>query len=223
MSFRRGRFWRWSKYPKRSVAQGRSLVRTNKRIARLEKGIGGKEKKYHDGSVSTAAVTPGTGGLFSLINAIAQGNTSETREGLWINVLSLQLKAYFEVSSSQTANKCIRLMIIRDELNQGAAPAITDVLESANMNAFPKHENRARFRILYDKKINLTLQSNGVGTTVQRNYYKKFKRPIKCHYIGTAASAANTGQNALYLFYCINSTGAYDPGINIRWRMRFTG
>ncbi len=239
MSFQ-GRRWRWTA-PRDAPtfhhrAQGirypmAPISRNSKRIKKLEKGITGKERKIIDFGLVATALTPA--GLVTYLSGVAQGDTSVSREGLRINLLSMQLKFYFHSDFAQVNRQAShkgRLLIFVDTMNQGALPAVTDVLEAANCLAFKEHENMRRFRTLYNKVFRVPhagWEMNTLDVIIpwegnkQINYYKKFKKPLKVEFTGVGNLVNDAGRNAIFaLWLCADAQDT--PIGQIQCRMRFT-
>ncbi len=212
------RWWRQQQTRRRRGNVPRARVgymyRMGKRINKLEKGQVGKEFKLTD--VADSGTFAGAG-VIHYISAIAQGDQSLNREGLKINLQSIQLKAVYTKSANQDHDLC-RLMIFTDRKNQGALPNVVDVLETANYLAFKEHDETNRFRIFYDKMIPV---NETAGTTTKAHfltYYKKFTSPVKIHYQGTSANIGDASNNALFiLLIAASATTTYATNIRLRF------
>jgi len=159
------------------------------------------EIKYIVGTTSTTAAT--TGSLIYL-SALAQDDTLSGRTGDRVRPVSMRVR----VSMSDTSTNITRFIIIQDKLNYGAAPAVADVLSSANYNALinPIALANERFKVL-DDFCSLT-STAGEQTFVHEKLYK-LKGEIS--YTGIAGTSANGGKNAIYcLVICLAGTPTYD-------------
>lgn len=214
-----GFFRRYRPRVRRTVHRRKS--RLGQRISRLERGITGKEVKTHDVTVTT---TPTTTLQYQNIVGIEQGNESGQREGLRINILSLQVIVRLTTASTKYNSYTARLMVIMDKETNGAVPTANTLLETDTVIDFPAHEYRHRYNVLLDKKVVMNATSGTTTTSLQNQriikYYKKFKKPITIFYGGTGTSIANISKNALhYVFLTDANTSCAQTS---RLRVRYT-
>lgn len=164
-------------------------------IRKLKSGQAGKEWKTHETAINTEWTS--TGAVVSL-TGIAQGDTSGNREGLNIHLQSIQIDGTYSNGTTGNATKG-RLILFMDREVHGTYPTINDVLDSGwTIDSLPDHEKKMRFRILMDRKIIMTPQYNGQTLRRRFKYYKKFKKPKKIFYLGTAATESSQGKNNIY-------------------------
>ncbi len=223
------RAWR---YRARALAPGRGRrqvtlpSKNKKRIQRLEQGKVGQEKKLHD-VLPTSAFN--NAGIVSHLTGIAQGDSSQNRDGLRIKIHSLQGKITLTSNDANPTWEGVRIILFIDKHCQELNPAVGDVLETANWVAFREHEGFTRFKIFYDKTWVLRNQQVGWNAqTVQTetvryiDYFKKWKRPLNIAYSGTAAPVANAITNNIFML-AISSDAANNGTYACNFRFRFTG
>lgn len=154
--------------------------------------------------VGTSSGTASATGAIIYKSAIAQGDSFDNRTGDKIRVHSIEWTAAF----TDTANNLFRFVLVEDTSNIGAAPAVTDILSSANIFAHmnPIYEIQHRFRVLLDIKVS----TSAAGEQYKiRSGLLKPKHPV--YFNGTDSTASSGGKNAIYaLVIGKSSTGTYD-------------
>lgn len=166
------------------------------------------EYKFFDQDIDDALVA-GAGTVTALL-AIAQGVTESTHVGRKLVVKHVGWKgtAVLPENSGASAweSDTLRLMLIIDKQCNGALPAVTDVLESADFQSFNNLANKGRFRVLCDKVIDLShtaavshTASTGLGfeTRVSFDVYKKLNLPVE--YNSTTGAVTEIRSNNLIL------------------------
>lgn len=159
------------------------------------------DQKISDAIASTSFNVTTTGD-FELLNGLASGSDYNQRVGRRIEMDYLELKGDFFYASTTLAHPAdmIRFLIVYDKQPNGAAPAVTDVLNGANADAFDNINNLGRFEILKD--IVWTLPQVPASTTSPVYFPRiKWKVPIKrsTQYSGTGATIASIASGSLYL------------------------
>lgn len=147
----------------------------------LNQGGHGQELKTID-EVSQAYEFSSTGTI-NLINGVAQGTDFTQRVGRKFNMKSILLRGRIAVGATPTGGTW-RLMLVYDKQTNGAAPAITDIVDAIGMSGVQNLSNRDRFVVIMDKsgfleattkitipfkkykKCNLEVINGGTGDTV---------------------------------------------------------
>ncbi len=161
--------------------------------------------------VGTSSGTGSASGALIYKSAIAQGDSYDARTGDKIRVHSIE----WTVAFTDTANNLFRVLLVEDTSNTGAAPAVTDILSSANIFAHmnPIYEIQNRFRVLLD--IKLSTSAAGEQYRIRSGLLKP-KHFV--YFNGTDATAASGGKNAIYaLVIAKSNTGTYDLTTNTRF------
>lgn len=182
-----------------------------RQVRKLRKG---DEIKFHDFS---SAITTAAAGTITLLSGIAEGAGSAERNGQKIGPSKLTV---LDAVIWPTVQAWYRLIIFQDNQTSGAAPAVTDLLQSAAWNSNYNHANETgkRFRIHAD------IIQQGVPTQwtgIQHRKFKKFKLS-QIKYIGAANTQASAGVGSLYALR-ITSAGATQPTSEIRLELQFRG
>lgn len=115
-------------------------------------------------------------GTVTCLNLIRAGSSFFNRIGRKVNMKSLHLKMFLNPVRTSAAPDYVRVMVVYDSQSNGAAPAISDVIQDTDQagtnstNAFSSANlnNRDRFRILCDYRIAppTTTVTAGVVTNV---------------------------------------------------------
>jgi hypothetical protein len=113
------------------------------------------EKKYHDRSAVTGTTAVGAASIIGIVGdtatGIAQDNTATGRAGARVFVWNANVQLRLDSKSDSASCNQVRIMLVVDRQSNGTAPAITDILETAEPLSFRNLENSGRFRFLYDK------------------------------------------------------------------------
>lgn len=181
--------------PKRTKPSALKLAKANRKMLNAS-----REDKYID--IAPITFQPGTDFMFPL-SQVATGATDITRIGEKIHARRLQLTVQFHSDTDVE-----RVIVFRDKQNQGVEPAVTDVLQSNNDQAFPNRSNIERFHFYRDveRPHDYNLGSNN-SSSVHR-----FDIPLNLniHYIGDEANDASMGSNNLFLLVLVHTPSAVD-------------
>ena len=187
------------------------------------------EKKFFDGTITKNSIAQ-TGAMEDSLVEIAQGTTEKTRIGRLVRVHSLHVRGQFELDSTATSGNAsdrVRILFYVDKQCNGAAAAVTDILEAATIDHFRNLANSRRFYILLDKTINLNqtgaAYTGAAVTTLQLEkgfkYDKVFKKPLAIEYDSTAGAITEIRSNNIGCLL-LTSNGLADFTCN--YRVRFT-
>lgn len=164
------------------------------------------EKKYLD-TTATAVNAPTTGVIQAVFTVIPQGTTEITRVGGKITVTNFNVRGNFSLTTTALSgtpnNDVVRMILFIDKQTNGAAPAVTDILKSANGQAYMNLDNVDRFQILKDKMIKVGFTASGstnlVGDLVPWKINKKMNLPI--HYSSTTGAITEVKSNNIYMLF----------------------
>lgn len=184
------------------------------------------ETKYFDKLITTvgignsmaAAVVSPAGGI---IGSLATGNTSLTRVGKKIRLMSLRVKARLQMpaqalTAGGLAPQSIRFAIVRDKEPQGAAiPINSDVFSTvanaaADLMGFQNQNNIGRWQVLHDKIV--VIQDSNLVTTGVNGRAIFLKKNIKFGKTGLTLRYSDTDHSVTDQFhivcYAITTDGA---------------
>jgi hypothetical protein len=200
---------------------------TKQKLARLEKQVAilslARELKYVDYAFaanvnsSWSVTTPSEG----ILSGVAQGDSSQQRDGLGYDIVSLDLTGYVNYSSTSgvavanlRSDELFRFILVRNHQTAGAAIDPTKVLDltiGAAINA-PLNLTNNNFTILSDETIVVTrpalVDHNATypsDTYVQAeakapiSLHHRFKRPIKIRSTGATAGYASYQNDSITL------------------------
>lgn len=182
----------------RGAKTGGSLLQQVRSLQRFVNTIK-PEVKYVDVQVAANNIT--TAGNVVHVTAIAQGDTTSTRTGEAVRVVSISYKGTF--SSFSTTTPFYRVALVQDlqtisDTAPSAANIFTDGIATANpVTVLPNLATLERFRVLYMSDI-----YNGLALTAgQQIPYYEFSMMcnIKVDYNGTAST--DQQKNAIYAVF----------------------
>jgi hypothetical protein len=184
----------------------------------------GRELKFIDTQLLNSTIA--TTGSVTLLNGVAQGTDFTQRIGRKTIIKSVLWNGgVYPTATTSAQGEIIRLLVVYDtQTNSAAAPAITDILATADPTAPMNLNNRDRFHVLMDKKLGMNAGVYAAGTLTTGSpgakYIKTYK---KCHkeiiYSGTGATVGSIQTGAIWLLTIslINSNHLH----NSYFRFRF--
>lgn len=182
------------------------------------------ERKAIDVDPTSSQLT--TTATVTLLNGVATGTDFTDRIGRKIVMRSLYFRAFIRPTDNITGDTFARIIIVYDMQSNGAAPAATDVLKSANPAAQVNLNNRDRFKILFDKAIAVGKTDNTATQAITNGHnmmaMKKYKRlKHETLFNGTTAAIGSIATGSIYLLAF--SDQAAGAGCELYWssRIRF--
>lgn len=200
------------------------------------------EKKYSD-KIITMAVNDSPSGTVTLLNGVANGDTSTTRDGNQMKMTSLFLRGtvvangdYFAQTSRNPQQ--VRIAIVWDKQADGALPATNEIFEvigAGQVNSPLKITNGKRFKVLYDKALILGadgyhVTDAAVSTFMPQarhfehyiSFTKNRQNGLKVRYSGDTSAVSDIATGCLYLVVLPgDGYGAYQPQGNLYSRIRY--
>jgi len=181
------------------------------------------EHKYFDTDVNGNSATQ-AGAVLSL-SLIGQGDDVSQRDGDSIKVQSFEMNGavFRNVAAGATVNETVRIVVVRDLQNAGAAPTAADILETVGTSRAPYaftdylngSDTNKRFTFIYDEVFTLD------NAHQVRSF--RFRTDHDCHvyFRGTTTGAASQGNGSYYAVLLAN-TAATLPSVDMVTRIRFT-
>jgi len=211
-----------------------SIIQIKKDIKLLKS----EERGFRDTGLGGSDISTASSGTIAIpsINIVPQGDLTTERQGYKIHIESIAYRigmyANFGINS-QIGHVPVRLMLVLDKETHGSSAAVTDVLQSANINAFMNIGNSSRFQVLKTWEINmlrkpvwngLTDQLEQCQDSYQDTGYLDFKKnPIKVTWATSNTDGAVSGMttNNIFLLMIGNNTfGRLDNNLT-SFRIRF--
>ena len=223
-SFKRRRSYR----PRRSYRSRKYFrMRKKREIKRFKRNlVRTAEKKYVYSSTSGAVSSSGT--VSSDLVTIPQGDTDNQRNGDQVDIRSLRIgyKIAIDGATPDSYNQ-LRIMIVqvKDSLYVPAFTAGTSVLHDSNnpqaLFSPYSHDNRYRFRVLYDKTHTVVLGSNGDGPTPaiirKANIRRFWRRRIQ---FGGGGSTPNVG--SIFMMAISDSGVISHPTLYFSYKLNYS-
>ncbi len=185
-------------------------------LAKHLKTIVNVEFKNHDVQ-ATAAALSATPGVTQLTN-IAQGDTTNSRDGSSLKIVSISFKYILRVNGAAT-NTQVRLILIHDKQTNQAIFAPADFLQDTSINdnlvSQRNLDNGHRFTVIMDRVFNLTATGKG---SISGSFYKKLN--LKLRYDNAAAAITSLTQSSLALMLITNEASNV-PSITHSIRLRY--
>lgn len=151
-----------------------------------------------------------TTGSVTQMGQITGGSDAVSRVGNEVELKSLYLKGGLQRNAGASYSN-VRIMLVHDKENTGSIPAITDILESNSVFSLPKWDNRKRFKLMKDVKLDF-----GDNTMRDFSFYKNFgTKGFKLEWTNT--TSASTKNNALYLVLLSDEE---TNGVSFTWKAR---
>lgn len=133
-----------------------TVASVNAKVNRL---IRATERKSHDVTV-TAVSIPLVGSVVSLNKILGATGESDGKEGRKVSMTSLHFRSYIGAAfDAITGVGIYRAMVVLDKRSDGALPAVTDILKTADPFSPLNVANSDRFVVLYD-------DTNGIGASL---------------------------------------------------------
>lgn len=140
---------------------------------------------------TSLASSPSTSGTVIHLTGIANGDTLSTRTGSSILCKGLACRWYYTQHASATVT-LLRVLFVQDRQQVGdTAPGVTDVLESASVNAMLQSAEVGRFKILSDETY--TMDSVSRRIMFIRKYFR-----IQDHIRFNGTTGSDIQRNGLY-------------------------
>lgn len=209
------------------VGAGRGYLRT---AGYYRGGRGSGELKFLD-TTKASTVTATAGTIFNdSLCVVPQDGTESGRVGRKITAKSFYFRGFTYLAAATAATSTddqVRFIVYLDKQTNGAAAAVTDILETADFYSFNNLANKSRFRILCDKK--LSIQANGAAATgaaysfgeVRKSWEKYIKVNLPLEYDNSATTGAITTQRSNNVGVLVISTDA-TAQVGYTCRMRYT-
>lgn len=154
-----------------------------------------QERKWVDNTPGVSATTVTTGTL-TLLNAMTQGTTQNTRIGNRVYMRSVHLRINQSFTGPTSPSSPLRLLVVYDKESNGAAPTATDILTGDTISS-PLNLNRpGRFLVLMDEYIPV---QNGNAAAYFCNRYVKLGLPVLFN-AGNAGTIADISSGAIYSY-----------------------
>ncbi len=196
------------------------------------KGHTVQELKFFD-STNTNATIGTTGAITGSINLVPQGIAENQRIGRKIQVRSIACRWWYNLPILQDqadigSGDTLRIIVFLDRQANGANAAVTDILETAQIESYLNLANKNRFQILMDRKFTLNRQVAVTDGTNQSTtplfqfntqWYNKYNIPVE--FDSTAGAITEVRSNNFAMLY-ISQNGKVGVGTQ-RTRIRYDG
>lgn len=137
------------------------------------------ELKFFDTVRATETIATTGTILNTSLNLIAEGTGEQNRVGRKCTVESVHLKGQVQLpaATSPTTDR-VRLITILDKQANGGAAAVTDYLETADINSFRNLTELGRFTLLNDQTCDVNTRA-GAGDSAMSDIYAPESKTIR--------------------------------------------
>ncbi len=205
--------------------QGNRLSSLEKRVRVLTQAI---EYKFLDTAVASNVIVTAGEIITASTHILVQGDGDSQREGRKVVVSSLFFRGSLTMPSQTNKDSTsdrIRLIVYVDKQANKAAPAILDILETADQDSFRNLTNTKRFRFLYDKTVAMNcLGGAGNGTadawaeSVKHLQMSFTDLNLPIQYTSTTGAITENTSNVIGM---MGITQGGDAKIEGNWRCRY--
>ncbi len=185
-------------------------------MAKKALGMLNVEYKFHDIQLTAQVIS--TTAFISQLSNIGQGDSGTLRDGDQIKAVRINVKGQVVIHPSATRTTT-RIMLIQDTQTNGAiftsANILADITTNDAINSMLNLDNKFRFRVLYDKRITMSITSD------QIKFFQINKvLNLRLRYSGTSGDIDDLSSNSLALLF-ISSEATNTPNITMFSRLRF--
>lgn len=211
---------------------GPKQISVKKRVKRQIKSSISRnlETKFFDTNLANNALAV-AGAVFQHSN-MAQGDDQSTRTGIKISPIGLDCRCDLFMTTNPAANAFlpeVRVIFFQDLEAIGAAPAVTDVLASADPDQHIKWVNKSRFHILSDKTYDFRSSFCGLIDSTPHQAFplrhfrtvipkRKFHKTIR--YLDGTGNPTDNGAGCVYSLWITNSV-QWTPNCTFRVRLTY--
>lgn len=176
-----------------------------------------EHKRLASTVASTDILTAGV--IIPISGNVFQGDDIGQRSGDVITPKMLTFRLLAQASTATFTSFSVRCIIFQDTINNGALPAVTDVLNTASPTSVYNSVNaqQNRFKICYDKVFAVVGQTSATRV----NIVKFIPMKGKIHYIATTGNTAGSGKNALFALFITENSQAGITIYNWAWSLEY--
>lgn len=244
VQYRRGNGGKPKPYAKKQTTSGKSrpatvqrardvvvpgITRTTGYYGQFNQGTA-SELKFHDVDLDDAVITA-AGTVTATINIIAQGVTETQRVGRKCTITNINWRYDITMNDTVTADstsEVVRIILYQDTQCNGAAAAVTDLLESDNYLSFNNLANKTRFRVLLDRTHDMICPSgsgqnaaDAFGESITSgSFYKKCSIPLEYDNSASTGAITTIRSNNLGVML-LSKTGNLTTFVS-KFRLRFS-
>lgn len=171
------------------------------------------EVKYHD--VLTNVTVSSTGSITDL-SAIPQGDTVLARDGDSAKPQYFATRFYMFNDGSYGDSTIVRVIYFRAIMENGTTPAVTDILESANVVALKNYTEKNRFTIISDRTFTWTPSKTGEVRSIESRFGHRLEKHFKF------VTGANTKENGGLYMLLVSNRGTLLPTMYHNSRVTYT-
>lgn len=214
----------------------------NKRIAKIEANYKPEVKSCLTSDDAGGLINYQTNAIYTKsLDAIAQGDTSSSRQANQIKVTGINFKLHVYNETNTLAGNYFRVFIVYDKTYRGTVLTgaqllshysttnlnFTNMVSARNENYIDNPRNGVKgVKILYEKTVYFGQNSTTAGCMGNYlhvlNYNKTFKTPLKINYSDVNATDQREGHIYLIILGGASTTNTSNPYYVFDNQLRFT-
>ncbi len=180
----------------------------------------GGELKFFDTTVASTSTLVAGAVISPSLVLIPQGVTESERVGRKCTIKAMYIQGQIISKNTTTvtdADDTVKILIFLDKQANGAAAAVTDLLETATVNSFNNLSNSSRFKTL--KVVRMSLRATAATATSTFNQQYDFACAVKLNlpieYSGVTGAIGEIRSNNIGILVI-----SQDAKSNVQWTVR---
>lgn len=166
--------------------------------------------------------TPSAGGVWNLLNGVAQGTDYTERIGrvAYMESVDFFFSAEPQTAGSSPTGDVFRIMLVLDTQANASNPTTSDLLDGANYGEFLNENTRERFLVLDERWVHCEANAYAAGALSTGDPKMKtlsYTVPLffNTYYSGIGSTIASIQTNALW-FFCISAYASWKASYNAK-------
>lgn len=188
------------------------MAKTAYKTAKWVASLVNTEIKYSDTALTGTPITNTPD--IRLINGVALGDTTTTRDGISIKMHDIDVKMTIDVNSAAASAQKVRCMIFADRQADGVVPTGAEILAANTTTAFRNIILAKRFHVFYDRVWTVDQDKKSLSP------YIHIKTRAHVRYSGNTAAASDVATGSIYLLL-LSDNPISGPVVSYNTRLRF--
>jgi len=164
--------------PTKTFKRPAKRTKTNPRLVALASKAF-ELKNFDAGSTARIVAAQTTATIVSLFQP-DQGTAPNEHVGRSLKATSLEYNFQVSMAATSVGGSAVRLAIVYDRQPNAALPAVGDVWQTDEIEAFRNLNNQKRFKVLVDQKLDGV--STAGPTSLYNNGFRKFSVPLETEF-----------------------------------------
>jgi len=170
------------------------------------------ERKYIDYSIAPTAI--GTGYTSALLNGIAQGDTSQSRDGNSVLCQSIYMEGLM-IGNAAASTNMVRVVVLKDKQQVADTDAGQPFVSNQLWSLYNDTLVPSRYEVLHDQIYHLHISVGHQSLTFSKTI------PFGQHIKFNGTTAADIQKNGVY-YYVTSYDNTNKPTVALNFRTHFT-